>query len=85
MEIFSIQKFFDVPSIHIPFEFYTYAPKSKLKPIQLTFSVHRAERKGFPLLAQTFNQLDDQFHLHIIGNWQDDLHLLTKIILFLVF
>ncbi|UYZ01597.1 glycosyltransferase [Peribacillus frigoritolerans] len=59
-------------------DFYSYAPKSKLKPIQLTFSAHRAERKGFPLLAQTFNQLDDHFHLHIIGDWQNDLHLLTN-------
>ncbi|WP_057915598.1 glycosyltransferase [Peribacillus muralis] len=69
-------------SIHLPVvintDFYSYVPKSKSKPIQLTFSAYRAERKGFSLLAQTFNQLDEHFHLNIIGNWQDDLHLLTN-------
>lgn len=59
-------------------EFYSYAPKLKPEPIQLTFSAHRAERKGFPLLAQTFNQLDDHFHLNIIGDWENELHLLTN-------
>ncbi|MES9774937.1 glycosyltransferase [Priestia megaterium] len=69
-------------SIYLPglinTDFYSYAPKSKSKPIQLTFSAHRAERKGFPLLAQTFNQLDEHFHLNIIGDWQNDLHLITN-------
>ncbi|WP_242485523.1 glycosyltransferase [Peribacillus sp. TH27] len=59
-------------------DFYSYVPKSKSKRIQLTFSAHRAERKGFPLLAQVFNQLDEHFHLNIIGDWQNDLHLLTN-------
>jgi glycosyltransferase involved in cell wall biosynthesis len=59
-------------------DFYSYAPKAKLKPIQLTFSAYRAERKGFPLLAQVFNQLDEHFHLNIIGDWQNELHLLTN-------
>ena len=69
-------------SIYLPgiinTDFYSYAPKLKSDPIQLTFCANREERKGFPLLAQTFNQLDDHFHLNIIGGWQDDLHLLTK-------
>ena len=69
-------------SIYVPglinTDFYSYAPKSKQEPIQLTFSAHRAERKGFPLLAQTFNKLDEHFHLNIIGDWQNDLHLLTN-------
>ena len=59
-------------------DFYSFRPKSKSKPLQLTFSAHRAERKGFPLLAQTFNKLDENFHLNIIGDWQYDLHLLTN-------
>ncbi|MCU6797573.1 glycosyltransferase [Paenibacillus sp. WQ 127069] len=59
-------------------DFYTYTPKSTVKPIQITFSAHRAERKGFPLLAQVFNQLDDHYHLNIIGDWEHDLHLLTN-------
>ena len=33
----------------------------------MIFAAHNAERKGFPLLAQAFNKLDDQFHLHIVG------------------
>ncbi|MFE0504338.1 glycosyltransferase [Peribacillus butanolivorans] len=59
-------------------DFYSYTAKPNTEPIQLTFSAHRAERKGFPLLAQTFNQLDEHFHLNIIGNWENDLHLLTN-------
>ncbi|MFK9094784.1 glycosyltransferase [Bacillus salipaludis] len=59
-------------------DFYSFAPKSEPEPIQITFSAHSGERKGFPLLAQTFNQLDEHFHLNIIGNWQNDLHLLTN-------
>ena len=59
-------------------DFYSYTPKSRQDPIQLTFSAHRAERKGFPLLTQAFNQLDEHFHLNIIGDWQNDLHLLTN-------
>lgn len=58
--------------------FYTYGPKPNPEPIQITFSAHRAERKGFPLLAQTFNQLGEHFHLNIIGDWTNDLHLLTN-------
>ncbi|MEH7590926.1 glycosyltransferase [Priestia megaterium] len=59
-------------------DFYNYIPKPMIKPIQLTFSAHRAERKGFPLLAKVFNKLNENFHLNIIGDWQDDLHLLTN-------
>lgn len=69
-------------SIYLPVvintDLYSYSPKSKSEKIGVTFSAHRAERKGFPLLAQVFNQLDDSFHLNIIGNWENDLHLLTN-------
>ena len=69
-------------SIYLPIlintDFYSYAPKSIPEPIQITFCANNAERKGFPLLAQTFNQLDEHFHLNIIGDWHNDLHLLTN-------
>ncbi|MEC2709437.1 glycosyltransferase [Bacillus thuringiensis] len=59
-------------------DFYHYNQKVISKPIQIIFAAHNAERKGFPLLAQAFNKLDDQFHLHIVGNWEGSLHLLTN-------
>ncbi|WJV29538.1 glycosyltransferase [Rossellomorea sp. AcN35-11] len=69
-------------SIFIPVgintDFYSSAEKSIDGKLHLTFAAHRAVRKGFPLLTQVFNQLDDQFHLNIIGDWQNDLHLLTN-------
>ncbi|MDR4346528.1 glycosyltransferase family 4 protein [Bacillus anthracis] len=69
-------------SIYVPgiinTEFYHYNQKVSTKPIQMIFAAHNAERKGFPLLAQAFNKLDDQFHLHIVGNWENSLHLLTN-------
>jgi glycosyltransferase involved in cell wall biosynthesis len=57
---------------------YTYEPKIPKFPIEITFCAYQAARKGFPLMAQAFNELDDSFHLHIIGDWQDQLHLLKN-------
>ncbi len=69
-------------SIYVPgminSDYYSYSPKQDVRPIQLIFSAHQGVRKNFLYLARTFNQLDDNFHLHIIGNWQDHLHLLTN-------
>lgn len=59
-------------------DFYCFSPKPDVRPIQLTYCAHNAVRKGFPILAQAFNRLDESFHLNIIGSWQDHLHLLTN-------
>jgi glycosyltransferase involved in cell wall biosynthesis len=69
-------------SIYVPgvinSDFYTDKPKSGTPPIKLIFSAHLGSRKNFHHVAEAFNQLDDNFHLHIVGNWQDYLHLLTN-------
>jgi glycosyltransferase involved in cell wall biosynthesis len=69
-------------SIYVPgminTNYYSYIPKQDVRPIQLIFSAHQGVRKNFPFLAHIFNQLDPSFHLHIIGNWEDHLHLLTN-------
>lgn len=69
-------------SIYVPgminAEFYSQRPKPKTPPINLVFSAHLGLRKNFPHMAEAFNQLDDSFHLDIIGDWQDYLHLLTN-------
>lgn len=69
-------------SIYIPgminTSFYTYKPKPVTPPIKLVFSAHQGIRKNFPHMIEAFNQLDDSFHLHIIGNWSDYLPLLTN-------
>lgn len=57
---------------------YSYKKKSLNGKIQLTFAANRGVRKGFSLLANVFNQLDDTFHLNIIGDWERDLHLLKN-------
>jgi glycosyltransferase involved in cell wall biosynthesis len=55
--------------------FYPYQPKSKMLPLKLVFSAHLGIRKNFPHMIEAFNQLDDSYHLNIIGNWQDYLPL----------
>ncbi|WCK56181.1 glycosyltransferase [Aneurinibacillus sp. Ricciae_BoGa-3] len=69
-------------SIYVPGminkDFYAYTRKQDVRPIQLVFSAHQGIRKNFPLMANAFNQLDNSFHLHIIGNWEGYLHLLTN-------
>jgi glycosyltransferase involved in cell wall biosynthesis len=69
-------------SIYVPgminTEFYAQQPKPVTPPIKIVFAAHQGIRKNFPHLIEAFNQLDDSFHLHIIGNWQDYLHLITN-------
>lgn len=69
-------------SIHVPgminAEFYALKPKPAPQPIKLVFAAHSGIRKNFPALIEAFNQLDDSFHLHIVGDWQPYLHLLKN-------
>lgn len=69
-------------SIYVPgminSEFYANKPKPALYPIRLVFAAHSGIRKNFPHMIEAFNQLDDSFHLHIIGDWQPYLRLLTN-------
>lgn len=57
---------------------YTYEPKKATRPVHLVFCANKAVRKGFPYVAAAFNQLHEGFHLHIIGDWKDDLYLLKN-------
>ncbi|MGM1022420.1 MAG: glycosyltransferase [Bacillota bacterium] len=69
-------------SIYVPgminAEFYSLLPKPKTPPIRLVFSAHQGLRKNFPQMAEAFNQLDESFHLDIVGDWEDYLHLLIN-------
>ncbi|MEH6941246.1 glycosyltransferase [Bacillus sp. JJ722] len=59
-------------------ELYEYNPKVKDKRIELIFCAHNGIRKGFSTVAKAFNQLDNSFHLHIIGNWEGELYQLSN-------
>jgi glycosyltransferase involved in cell wall biosynthesis len=59
-------------------DLYSYAPKHQNLPLQLTFCAYNSARKGFPLLVQVFNRLTEDFHLNLVGDWQEHLHLLTN-------
>ncbi|MCA1060433.1 glycosyltransferase [Rossellomorea aquimaris] len=59
-------------------DYYSFNQKFLEDKIQLTFAANRSVRKGFPLLANVFNQLDDSFYLNIVGDWERELHLLTN-------
>ncbi|MCM3270695.1 glycosyltransferase family protein [Paenibacillus elgii] len=59
-------------------DLYHVVPKQWSRPIQLIFCAFNYPRKGFPLLAEVFNRLNADFHLHIVGDWDDHLHLLTN-------
>lgn len=53
---------------------YNYAARSWSSPIQLVFCAFNYPRKGFPLLVQAYNLLNsDDFHLHIVGDWESQL------------
>lgn len=69
-------------SIYVPVpvnsEFYEFSNRQVEYPIQLVFCAMNAPRKGFPILVEAFNALNDHFHLHIVGDWQDSLHLLEN-------
>ncbi|MEK3772584.1 glycosyltransferase [Paenibacillus sp. FSL R5-0887] len=69
-------------SIYIPgiinTDFYKMEGKQSGLPVQLVFCADNAIRKGFPTLVQAFNQLDDDFHLHIVGNWSKELNSFTN-------
>jgi glycosyltransferase involved in cell wall biosynthesis len=57
---------------------YQVTPKFSKPRIELVFCAHNDPWKGFELVAQAFNELDDDFFLHVIGNWEDKLDLLTN-------
>ncbi|CAN7655872.1 glycosyltransferase [Paenibacillus sp. LjRoot153] len=59
-------------------DLFAYSPKHATLPIEVTFCAFNYPRKGFPLLIQAFNMLPEDFHLNIVGDWQDHLHLLTN-------
>jgi glycosyltransferase involved in cell wall biosynthesis len=69
-------------SIYVPgminADFYSQEPKPDIYPIKLVFAAHSGIRKNFPDLIEAFNQLDDRFHLHIIGDWLPYLRLLKN-------
>ncbi|TQR93625.1 glycosyltransferase [Paenibacillus ottowii] len=71
-----------VGSIYYPVvintDLYIFKHKKVEKPIQLTFCAFNAIRKGFPFMADAFNRLTDDFHLNLIGDWEDQLHLLKN-------
>ncbi|WP_251037995.1 glycosyltransferase [Paenibacillus albidus] len=66
-----------IPGI-INSEFYKMQEKQSQFPIELIFCADNAIRKGFPTLVQAFNQLNDDFYLHIVGNWSKELSTLTN-------
>ncbi|NUU60937.1 glycosyltransferase [Paenibacillus agri] len=59
-------------------EFYKMQEKENQFPIQLIFCAGNAIRKGFPTLVEAFNRLNDDFHLHIVGNWSNELSSFTN-------
>lgn len=69
-------------SLYIPgiinTEFYKMEEKQKNFPIQLIYCADRAARKDFPTLVKAFNKLNNDFHLHIVGNWGNELGSLTN-------
>lgn len=55
-------------------QLYNYAARTWSSPIQLVFCAFNYPRKGFPLLVQAYNLLNsDDFHLHIVGDWESQL------------
>lgn len=61
-------------------DFYSYKPRRYIKEnkIIITFCANKGERKGFPNLVNAFNRLEEKFHLNIIGDWENELYLLTN-------
>ncbi|MNJ43421.1 Glycosyl transferases group 1 [compost metagenome] len=60
-------------------ELYNYVPRRCKRPIHLIFCAFNYPRKGFPLLVQAYNSLNsDDFHLHIVGDWEDQLTQITN-------
>lgn len=57
---------------------YTYTPKVKKDKIELIFCAHKGIRKNFSKVIEAFNKLDDSFHLHIVGDWENDLIYITN-------
>jgi glycosyltransferase involved in cell wall biosynthesis len=56
-------------------DFYKYIPRVKSDSIQILFACHHRREKGFNYLVKAFNLLDRaKYHLHIAGDWQDELH-----------
>ncbi|WP_019637881.1 glycosyltransferase [Paenibacillus fonticola] len=55
-------------------ELYNLAARCWSPPFHLIFCAFNYPRKGFPLLVKAYNSLNsDDFHLHIVGNWEDQL------------
>ncbi|MDQ0418354.1 glycosyltransferase involved in cell wall biosynthesis [Croceifilum oryzae] len=59
-------------------DYYSYLPKAETLPIELVFCAYNAPRKGFDMLVEAFNQLDLNFHLHLIGDWDNQLYKLQN-------
>ncbi|MFD3257091.1 glycosyltransferase [Paenibacillus lentus] len=60
-------------------ELYNYVARAWKHPIHLVFCAFNYPRKGFSLLVQAYNSLNsDDFHLHIIGDWEEQLTQLTN-------
>jgi len=58
-------------------EFYRYIPRTKSDELQLLFAAHHRKEKGFNYLIKAFNSLDPSiYHLHIVGDWKSELHLI---------
>lgn len=58
-------------------DFYKYIPRQESDKIQLLFACHHRREKGFDYLRTAFNSLDPaKYHLHIAGDWKDELHLI---------
>jgi len=58
-------------------DFYRFTPRAKSDKIQLLFACHHRREKGFNYLTKAFKLLDPaKYHLHIAGDWKDDLHLI---------
>ena len=56
--------------------FYKYRHRAKSNKLQLLFSAFHRKEKGFNYLAKALNLLDpSKYHLHIVGDWESELHL----------
>jgi len=59
--------------------FYKYFQRSKNDKLQLLFSAFNRKEKGFNYLVKAFNSLDpSKYHLHIVGDWTSELHLIRQ-------
>jgi glycosyltransferase involved in cell wall biosynthesis len=57
---------------------YEWSTRAPTESLGIVFSHYRGDRKNFPVMARAFNALGEGFHLHLVGNWEDELSLLTN-------